>query len=42
MFEIIKNIKLKFDEYLILRLMKRLDKPCVIDIIPLRKLYSKT
>jgi len=39
-FDLLQKIKLKFDEYMLERLIKKLDRPCIIDITPLREKYK--
>lgn len=39
-FDLLQKIKLKFDEYMLLRLIKKLDKPYSVDIKSLRIEYT--
>lgn len=42
MFEIFEKMKLKWDMYILEKLIKKLEKPISINLTPLRYKYSKT
>jgi hypothetical protein len=42
MIEILKKIKLKWDNYILKKLIKKLEKPICINLTPLRYKYSNT